>query len=76
MCNRILKMAVFDSGLKSFEAARKAGLRPATFSAIVNEHIPPTEKQKKAIAKVFKKRVSQLFGEKVANTLERDGRPV
>ena len=66
MCNRRLRLAAWETGLKDFELARKAGIHPTAFSAIVNQHYKPNEKQKKAIAKAVKKPVSQLFEEAVA----------
>jgi hypothetical protein len=38
-------------------------MHPTTFSAIVNKHYEPTEKQKVAIAQALNKPVSKLFNE-------------
>lgn len=63
MINKSLRKAIFDSDLKGFEIANSAGIPNSRLSGILHGHFLPTLEQKRAIARVLKKKVKKLFKE-------------
>lgn len=61
--NKQFVIALIDRDVRQTEVARKAGIHMSTLSLIVNGHLEPSEHQKKAIAKVLRLQVHELFPE-------------
>lgn len=64
--NTALKMAILERGTTQQAIAKAVGLSEPQMSRIVREHDEPTEDQKKAIAKVLRRKVHELFTEVAA----------
>lgn len=58
-----LKQAILDSGVKQFSIAHQASMTERKLSGIVTGRLAPTSAEKKALAKILKKSVKELFGE-------------
>ena len=65
--NPALKLAIFTSGKRQMEIARRADIHPTILSRIVNGRLPPTDEQRAALARVLRKRIDELFPEAVAS---------
>jgi transcriptional regulator with XRE-family HTH domain len=67
MANTILKMTIFESGKTQLTIAKRAGLSAARLSRIIHGHPPEaTPDEKKALAKVLRRSVHELFSEVAA----------
>jgi DNA-binding XRE family transcriptional regulator len=66
MLNTPLKMAIFTSGLTQWTVAEKAGIHESRFSKIVRGRLAANDDEKKAIARVLRKRVEELFASEAA----------
>jgi transcriptional regulator with XRE-family HTH domain len=59
--NMPLKLAILATGKKQYRIAAESGINEAIISKIVNGSREPTEAQKKALAKVLRRPVDELF---------------
>ena len=59
--NLPLKHAITDSGLSQYAVARAAKIHDTKLSAIVNGWREPSPDEQKAIAKVLRRKVSDVF---------------
>lgn len=59
--NTTLKLAILDRSTQT-EVAKKAGLSESRLSRIIRGHYAPTDDEKKALARVLRKPVHELFG--------------
>ena len=58
-----LKAAIQATGHLQWAVARSAGMKEGRLTRIITERAEPTPAEKKALAKVLKTSVRQLFGE-------------
>lgn len=65
--NLALKIAIVESGLSQVDIAEAANLHESKLSYFVNGRRRPSAAEQKAIARVLKRRVDQLFGEALAS---------
>ena len=56
-----LKVAIIEAGLTQREVAKRIGMHDTKLSAIINEYRLPSEDEQRAIAKVLRKPVGDLF---------------
>jgi transcriptional regulator with XRE-family HTH domain len=61
--NLALKVAIVTSGFTQRAVAQKAGMSELRLSQLVNRRIPVTADDKRILAKVLKRRQSELFPE-------------
>lgn len=61
-----LRDAIFRSRRTQKDIAEAVGITPAEMSKIVHGRVNPTEAEEKAIAKVLRQPVGELFGQEVA----------
>ena len=61
--NAELKLAIFTSGRRQVDIAEKTGIHESRLSNIINGRAEPNDDEKKAIARVLRRPVEQLFGE-------------
>jgi transcriptional regulator with XRE-family HTH domain len=61
--NPTLKMAIFESGLTQIEVAKAADMHESRLSHIINGHREANEIEQRALARVLKRRVRELFSE-------------
>jgi transcriptional regulator with XRE-family HTH domain len=59
--NTPLRMAIFVSGQKQFEIAKKAGIAESRMSKLARGHEDATDDEMKALARVLRKPVGDLF---------------
>lgn len=59
--NKALKIAIIEADTTQAEVAKRAGLQRPKLSNIIHEYDAPTPEQKKAIAKILKRKVEDLF---------------
>lgn len=59
--NRSLKIAILDSGFKSYQVANQAGILETRLSRLVSQAVNATEVEKKKIASVLKVPISKIF---------------
>lgn len=64
--NIALKVAFMETGTRQIAAASKLGIDEPRLSKIVNGHVEATEDEKRAIAKLLRRPVQQLFPQAVA----------
>lgn len=64
--NIALKTAIFASGIPQVEVASRTGIHYTKISMIVNGRREPSDDEKKAIARVLRKKVDHLFPEVAA----------
>ena len=62
-----LKRAIFDSGKRQIEIARRAEIHESRLSKLANGYFTPTADEKVRLAKALRVSVSQLFPESVAS---------
>lgn len=65
--NIALKIAIIESGLSQVDVAEEADIDPTMLSRFVNGRRQPSEAEQKALARVLKRKPSQLFGEALAS---------
>lgn len=65
--NLALKIAIVESGLSQVEVAEAIDMHDTKLSMIVNGRREPSEAEQRAIARVLKRKPSQLFGEALAS---------
>lgn len=65
--NLALKIAIVESGLSQADVAADIGMHDTKLSLIVNGRRRPSEAEQKAIARVLKRKPSQLFAEALAS---------
>lgn len=58
-----LKRAIFDDDRPAIVIAKEAGIHETRLSKLANGHLEPSDDEKKELARVLGKRVSQLFPE-------------
>ncbi len=61
--NLALKVAIVTSGFTQRAVAQKAGMSELRLSQLVNRRIPVTADDKRLLAKVLRRRQSELFPE-------------
>jgi DNA-binding XRE family transcriptional regulator len=61
--NIALKMAILNAGTTQVVVATKAEIHPSKFSNIIRGHIEPSDDEKRAIARVLRRPIQDLFGE-------------
>lgn len=61
-----LKTAIVESGLKSYNIAKEMKIHYTRLSKIVMEVQKPREAEKKALAKILRKTVKELFSTEVS----------
>jgi len=59
--NLALKIAIVESGLTQFEVAAAAGIHHTRLSHIINGHREASEDEQRALARVLKRKIGQLF---------------
>lgn len=59
--NLALKIAIVESGLAQVDVAEAADIHESRMSNIVNGRLEPNEAERKAIARILKRKSSQLF---------------
>jgi transcriptional regulator with XRE-family HTH domain len=59
--NMLLKVAILESGLSQIEVAKAADLHESRLSHIVNGHRAASDAERKALARVLKRKPVQLF---------------
>lgn len=70
--NTALKLAILESGFTQMEVANEVSKQPglklheSQLSKITRGHMDPSDDIKKALAKVLRKRVAQIFPEVAA----------
>jgi hypothetical protein len=67
--NALLKMAIFNSGKLQLVVAKKARIHETRLSKIVRGHVDATEDERRALARVLRKRVADLFPASAAASL-------
>jgi transcriptional regulator with XRE-family HTH domain len=65
--NMSLKIAIVESGLTQLEIAKAADMHESRLSHIVNGHREPNDAERKAIARILKRKPAQLFPEAIAS---------
>jgi transcriptional regulator with XRE-family HTH domain len=65
--NLALKIAIVQSGRPAADIAEAADLHESKLSKIVNGRRPPTDAERKALARVLKRKASDLFPMAVAS---------
>lgn len=65
--NLALKIAIVESGLSQADVAEAIDMHDTKLSMIVNGRREPSDAEQKAIARVLKRKPSQLFGEALAS---------
>jgi transcriptional regulator with XRE-family HTH domain len=65
--NLALKIAIVESGLSQIEVAKAVDLHESRLSHIINGHREPSEAERKALARVLKRKPAQLFPEALAS---------
>jgi hypothetical protein len=61
MINQHLKIAVIQSGRRSYEIERKVGFWPGKLSKMIARIIVPTKGEETALASVLGKKVCEIF---------------
>lgn len=59
--NLALKIAIVESGLSQTEIAKIAGIHESRLSYLVNGHRDATEAEQKTLARILKRKPTQLF---------------
>lgn len=59
--NVALKLAIFGSGITQIRIAKQIGIHESRLSRIIRGHDEPSEAEKKAIARVLRRPVTELF---------------
>lgn len=59
--NLHLRIAILETGRRERELAKRAGMSQTKFSNIKRGYSEPTEDDKKALARVLKRTVAELF---------------
>jgi transcriptional regulator with XRE-family HTH domain len=59
--NLALKLAIFESGMSQLDIEKAVGLPMSKLSMIVRGHRPASEAEQKALAKLLKRKRSDLF---------------
>lgn len=59
--NMALKIAIIESGLSQIEVAKAADLHESKMSQIVNGHREPSDAERKALAKILKRKPAELW---------------
>lgn len=59
--NKALKIAIVDRGLKQYVIAQRIGVDEARMSGFVNERFEPTADEKRKIARILRKSVTELW---------------
>lgn len=59
--NLPLKIAILESGLSQLEVAKAADMHESRMSHLVNGHREPSDAERKALARILKRKVSDLF---------------
>ena len=59
--NLALKIAIVESGMSQFDVAEAAKLHDSYLSMLVNGRRQPSDAVRKAIARVLKRKVGELF---------------
>jgi len=61
MKNLPLKIAIVESGRSQLEVAKLADMHASWLSLIVNGHREPSEAERKALARILKRKPAELF---------------
>jgi transcriptional regulator with XRE-family HTH domain len=62
-----LKRAIFNTGKRQIEIARKAGIHESRLSKLTNGYVEPTEREKKILSRVLQAPPDELFPEVIAS---------
>lgn len=65
--NLALKIAIVQSERSQIDVAKDADIPESRLSKLVNGHDEPTEAERKALARILKRRASTLFPEAQAS---------
>jgi Helix-turn-helix len=65
--NLALKIAIIESGLLQVDVAKAADLHETRLSQIVNQRREANDAERKALARVLKRKPTQLFPEAMAS---------
>jgi transcriptional regulator with XRE-family HTH domain len=65
--NLALKIAIVKSGLSQVDVAEAIDMHDTKFSMIVNGRRAPSDAERKAIARVLKRKAADLFPEAMAS---------
>lgn len=65
--NLALKIAIVESGLSQVDVAEAVDLHESRLSQIINGRREPSDAERKAIARVLKRKPAQLFPEALAS---------
>jgi transcriptional regulator with XRE-family HTH domain len=66
--NTPLRRAIFDSGLKQIDIAKRIDMHDTRLSKIVHGYIDANDDEKKALARVLRRPIDELFPEPAART--------
>ena len=61
--NLALKVALIESRKKQIDVAQRAGIHETKFSKIVNGYRVPSADEKRAIARILRRPIQELFPE-------------
>jgi len=65
--NLALKIAIIESGLSQMEIAKAADMHDTKLSFIVNGHREPSDAERRALARILKRKAADLFPLAVAS---------
>ncbi len=64
--NLKLKIAILESGLSQITVAKRSGIHESRLSHLVNGHRVPNEAERATLARILKRKPSELFDEAAA----------
>ena len=65
--NLPLKIAIVESGRSQLELAKATDMHESRLSHIVNGHRDPSDAERKALARVLRRKIADLFPEAMAS---------
>jgi transcriptional regulator with XRE-family HTH domain len=64
--NNALRTAIFQSGQKQIDIAKKVGIHESRLSKLARGHLDANDDEKRALARVLRKPIDELFPEEMA----------
>lgn len=64
--NKRLRIATMERGITQVELAKRVGIHETRLSKIARGYLEPNDGEKRAIAKVLRTSVDQIFGSEVS----------